>query len=325
MVLKCGGPLVNTVIQSRNVGNKLHISRLKSIFWEDIKQLPQQNVFCRWIGETTSGSASVTKKLFLFFLMNTVLLSVLWLWRDCAENFLFRKKKHTSLSEPVEQNCISTSFVDISTSLHIEEKNFLLIFFFSHPWPSYSSVRVLLSAILSFSPNSVRLDLRTHPQSDINLFLARKQTKRVQRFLLKKVWWHCDKNERVVYALWCFFVWRRSTFLEMLAVSHTNTHTQFLDSCFPHKPAIMLDLPHFVDSASLKSNDCQQDSPTRLATGIFFFQHKGESQSTLLMNKEMCESFEKISSTRMKGLRSPPVGEGLLRLAVQPLPFAGST
>lgn len=237
MVLKCGGPLVNTVIQSWNVGNKLHISRLKSIFWEDIKQLPQQNVFCRWIGETTSGSASVTKKLFLFFLMNTVLLSVLCLWRDCAENFLFRKKKHTSLSEPVVQNCISTSFVDISTSLHIEEKNFLLIFFFSHPWPSYSSVRVLLSAILSFSPNSVRLDLRTHPQSDINLFLARKQTKRVQRFLLKKVWWHCDKNERVVYALWCFFVWRRSTFLEMLAVSHTNTHTHsFLIHVFLTNP-----------------------------------------------------------------------------------------
>lgn len=324
MVLKCGGPLVNTVIQSWNVGNKLHISRLKSIFWEDIKQLPQQNVFCRWIGETTSGSASVTKKLFLFFLMNTVLLSVLWLWRDCAENFLFRKKKHTSLSEPVEQNCISTSFVDISTSLHIEEKNFLLIFFFSHPWPSYSSVRVLLSAILSFSPNSVRLDLRTHPQSDINLFLARKQTKRVQRFLLKKVWWHCDKNERVVYALWCFFVWRRSTFLEMLAVSHTNTHTVswFMFSsqtrhhawlasfCRLSKPEIQWLSTRFPDTAR---------------HWHFFFQHKGVSQSTLLMNKEMCESFEKMSSTQMKGLRSPPVGEGLLRLAVQPLPFAGST
>lgn len=187
MVLKCGGPLVNTVIQSRNVGNKLLISRLKSILWEGIKWVPQQNVFCRWIGETTSGSASVTKKLFLFFLMNTVLLSVLWLWRDCAENFLFRRKKTHEL---VGAGCTKLYFnffcQHFDYFAYWRKKTFLLIFFFSHPWPSYSSVRVLLSAMLSFSPYSVRLNLRTHPQTDINLFLARKQTMRVERFLLKK-------------------------------------------------------------------------------------------------------------------------------------------
>lgn len=63
------------------------------------------------------------------------------------------------------------------------------------------------------------------------------------------------------------YAWKskKNTFLTL-----PNTHIHFLDSCFPHESTTTVDLPHFVDSASLKSNDWQQDSPRRLATGIFY-------------------------------------------------------